>query len=175
MENCIDAWIAIQDWKKTLSTNHNFQRKAFKVVDNFVREEGERHTGLDFPGKALLLDTFKVLKNSTHTGFYKEESQQKGVLRSVLGMSAPTYVRWTEEGVLCPTVLDEFEWHCFFALYNAVNAHRQKVADSEHFQEWMETYSMEHDEKERAVAAKFKVFICMYVSAGKETERSGNL
>ena len=78
------------------------------------------------------------------------------MIRNLLGISAPTYVRWTTNAIANVSLFDELEWHCFFALYNAIDSHRQAFATSEEFNIFIELYTLDVEERDSAVVTKYK-------------------
>lgn len=119
--NCLDLYLAIQDWRKVSISTEVFVHKAVYIYDTFLRKDCSRPVPLDFTNQPAVLQEFQKLefvKYRDYEGFYSLVHRTPGIFRKLFGMKGKLYEAWTSENLVYSNAFDQVEWEAFLFLFH---------------------------------------------------------
>mmetsp|Transcript_5047 Transcript_5047/g.8277 ORF Transcript_5047/g.8277 Transcript_5047/m.8277 type:complete len:1079 (-) Transcript_5047:259-3495(-) len=119
--NCLDMYLAIQDWRKISISTEAFVHKAVYIYDTFLREGCSRPVPMDFSGHLQIQKEFEKLefvKYRDFEGFYSLVHRTPGMFRKLFGMKGSQYEAWTTQNIVFSNAFDDVEWEAFKFLFN---------------------------------------------------------
>ncbi|KAJ1420704.1 hypothetical protein B484DRAFT_128420 [Ochromonadaceae sp. CCMP2298] len=69
--NCLDAWYAIQEWRRIHTTNPLYEQKALSLLELYLLEDSPRLLDVSFPGGAEMVHRLSLVKHREHKGLYR--------------------------------------------------------------------------------------------------------
>jgi hypothetical protein len=115
--NCIDAWLAIQEWKKVHSREENYHSKGVSIFELYIDQGAPRSVHLESPSIEALRSNLAVVKAREYKGYYQGAFAGPTFFRRVLGLHGQFYEKWTDEQIVPATIFDDVEWECFVNLF----------------------------------------------------------
>ena len=137
--NCLDFWMAIQEWRRIPKSNVNYLKKIFYIYEMFLKTKCPRpleivdENGADYlysyQGQKLLRRIENV-KTREFEGFYQRARLNPGTVRRVLGIDGRKYDCWTDDYVFVPDIINELEWLSFHTIFHAFEQHELEFKES---------------------------------------------
>lgn len=150
--NCLDAWIAIQDWRKVVTKSEHYTSKALSIYETFLSDDCERPLQLRSRCSEVELKEIcrrlEVVKNREGRGLLTVVHASRSKIRQLLGMSGQQYQSWVSEREVSPDIFDKVEWLCFLNIFETL----ERDPDYHSSTEWF-TLQVAHDADE-ALRAK---------------------
>jgi len=143
--NYLDAWYAIQEWKKFPTNGENFEARAMGLAELYIFDDSPRKLDLSsIPASKEMMEMLESVKMREHPGLYRLTKGRPGLIRGFLGVPPADYYEFATDDVLTPDVFDELEWACFLRVFNALEQEdRERWRASEEFN----TYSKMREEE----------------------------
>lgn len=151
----LEAWQAIQDWKKLPYPDKNFASRTIAIYETFFRSDASRPTMLKFDNLASTLQQLEDFRNRDFDGFFHKTRAKKSLLRSLLMMQGQPYQEWSEKGVLSSKIFDEIEWECFMKLYLII-ARDDAFVESEDYRKYLEVLEIEKVQRREALLNDYR-------------------
>lgn len=118
--NCLDLYLAIQDWRKVSISTEAFIHKAVFIYDTFLRQGCARPVPIDFSGLPQVQQEFEKLdfiKYRDFEGFYSLVHRSPGIFRRMFGLKGSLYEAWTTENLVFSNAFDIIEWEAFKSMF----------------------------------------------------------
>jgi predicted nucleic-acid-binding Zn-ribbon protein len=158
--NYIDAWIALQDLKKSPANSQAFYKKAMAIYDLYLCNDATRKCDTSFEGKdavLLQLQSYKEMNKIAFPGFYKKVELPPSFLQARLGVGKKHYVIWCGERVLDPQFIQDFEYQCFIALFKVFVEDTGFLASTS-YNHYIEQLERDSGEKDNNLYKDYKLF-----------------
>ena len=121
--NCIDAWTAIQEWRRSPSKEAAYHVKGVQIYELYLDKMAPRPLNVDLTEVQPILNTMEIVRSREYKGFYQGAHAQPNFLRMLLRMPGKFYEKWTDEQIVPPNAFDDVEWKCFMNLFEAYENH----------------------------------------------------
>jgi hypothetical protein len=116
--NCLDFWLALQEWKKIGVTSDLYVKQAVVIYETYLRPNCIRPLKIDIPNINIVLEKMEIVKNREFDGVYKMCQAKQSWLRWLVFLEGKKYVGWTNENIVNPEIFNEIEWLCVLYLCN---------------------------------------------------------
>lgn len=130
--NCLEAWIAISEWRKYMVKTDQFTSKAVAIYENFLRSDSARFIGFEFEGLDAVREQLERVKNRSVNGCMQPSNAALSRLRRVLGIPGQAFQKWTTDAVVMADIFDEVEWQCFLVVFKTFSADVTWVGSEEY-------------------------------------------
>lgn len=115
--NCLDAWVALQEWKRFQTTKKDFLNKAMNIYEMFIIEDAPRNLDLKYEELNLVRKKLLSIKRRDFEGYFQHATTKLSRTRKLFGFSAKAYEKWTDDIILSPAIFIELEWQCFVKIF----------------------------------------------------------
>ncbi|KAJ1423936.1 hypothetical protein B484DRAFT_398488 [Ochromonadaceae sp. CCMP2298] len=115
----LDAWYAIQEWKRTPSKQDSFSTRAVGILQTFLLDSPRKLDITGLPKGTQMVDLLKNVQARKHKGLYRPTQGRRGFMQ-MFGRSS-TYFEFSTDDVLTPDVFRELEWMCFMRVFTVVS------------------------------------------------------
>lgn len=117
--NLIDAWMLLQEFKKTSTTHKSYNSKALNFFELYLSKSGSRRIDIEVANYEDIENRIIQVKTMEENSYFQVTSAgETNLFRRLFGLGAKTYDKWTDEAVIPPNLYDKVEWNCFLALFH---------------------------------------------------------